>query len=88
VKPVDLMRWLVRLVCRKGGVVLDPFAGTGSTGAGAYWEGCDAILIEREEEYQADIAKRMGLILAGPDEKKRARTKLQAPQGLPLFSSL
>ncbi|MGO8269228.1 site-specific DNA-methyltransferase [Rhizobium ruizarguesonis] len=88
VKPVDLMRWLVRLVCRKGGVVLDPFAGTGSTGAGAYWEGCDAILIEREAEYQADIAKRMRLILAGPDEKKRARTKLEAPQGLPLFSSL
>ncbi|MCW1412166.1 site-specific DNA-methyltransferase [Rhizobium sp. 1AS11] len=88
VKPVDLMRWLVRLVCRKGGVVLDPFAGTGSTGAGAYWEGCDAILIEREAEYQADIAKRMRLILAGPDEKKRARTKLEAPQGLPLFSAL
>lgn len=86
VKPVDLMRWLVRLVCRKGGTVLDPFAGTGTTGEGAFWEGCNAILIEREPEYQADIVKRMGLVLGGPDEKKRARTKLDPPEGLPLFA--
>ncbi|MCB5201683.1 site-specific DNA-methyltransferase [Neorhizobium sp. T786] len=86
VKPVDLMRWLVRLVCRKGGVVLDPFAGTGTTGAAAYWEGCAAILCEREAEYQADIAKRMKLVLAGPDEKKRARTEAVPVEGLPLFS--
>lgn len=86
VKPVDLMRWLVRLTCRKGGTVLDAFAGTGTTGAAAYWEGCDAILIEREPAYQKDIAKRMKLILAGPDEKKRART-VAAPVGeLPLFA--
>jgi DNA modification methylase len=86
VKPVDLMRWLVRLVCRKGGTVLDAFAGTGATGAAAFWEGCDAILIEREPAYQKDIAKRMKLILAGPDEKKRART-VAAPVGeLPLFA--
>jgi site-specific DNA-methyltransferase (adenine-specific) len=88
VKPVDLMRWLVRLTTRKGGTVLDCFAGTGSTGAGAYWEGCDAILIEREPAYQRDIAKRMKLILAGPDEKKRARTVVASPEDLPLFSSL
>lgn len=86
VKPVDLMRWLVRLVCRRGGTVIDPFAGTGTTGAAAYWEGCSAILCEREEEYQADIAKRMKLILAGPEEKKRARTVAAPPDDLPLFS--
>lgn len=85
IKPVDLMRWLVRLTCRKGGTVLDPFAGTGTTAEAAYWEGCKAVLVEREEEYQACIAKRMSLVLAGPDEKKRARTKLDAPEGLPLF---
>lgn len=85
VKPVDLMRWLVRLVCRKGGTVLDPFAGTGTTGEAAFWEGCNAILIEREEEYQADIAKRMSLVLAGPETKKRARTELESAEGLPLF---
>ncbi|WP_287310880.1 DNA methyltransferase [Mesorhizobium sp.] len=85
VKPVDVMRWLVRLVCRKGGTVLDPFAGTGTTGEAAFWEGCNAILIEREEEYQRDIAKRMSLVLAGPDTKKRARTEIEPAEGLPLF---
>ncbi|WJI45063.1 site-specific DNA-methyltransferase [Mesorhizobium sp. C120A] len=85
VKPVDLMRWLVRLVCRKGGTVLDPFAGTGTAGEAAFWEGCNAILIEREEEYQRDIAKRMSLVLAGPETKKRARTEIEPAEGLPLF---
>lgn len=71
VKPVDLMRYLVRLVTPPGGTVLDPFAGTGTTGEAAWREGMSAILIEREEEYQADIAERMRLCLAGPDEKRR-----------------
>ncbi|WP_062114048.1 DNA-methyltransferase [Aureimonas sp. AU40] len=86
IKPVDVMRWCIRLVCRRGGTVLDPFAGTGTTGEAAYWEGCNAILVEREEEYQAMIAKRMSLVLAGPDEKKRARTTPAAAEGLPLFA--
>lgn len=59
VKPVDLMRWLVRLVCPRGGTVLDPFAGSGTTGAAALIEGRDAILIEREEEYIDDIRRRL-----------------------------
>jgi DNA modification methylase len=71
VKPVDLMRYLVRLVTPPGGVVLDCFAGTGTTGEAAWREGMRAILIEREEEYQADIAERMRFCLAGPDEKRR-----------------
>jgi DNA modification methylase len=75
VKPVDLMQWLVRLVTPKGGTCLDPFAGTGTTGEAAFREGFSAILIEREEEYQADISRRMALCLAGPDEKQRAIVK-------------
>lgn len=59
VKPVDLMRWLVRLVTPPKGIVLDPFAGSGATGAAAMAEGMDAILIEREAEYVADIQLRM-----------------------------
>lgn len=39
VKPLDLMRWLVRLVTPPGGVVLDPFTGSGSTGMAAMLEG-------------------------------------------------
>jgi hypothetical protein len=59
VKPVDLMAWLVRLTCRKGGVVLDPFAGSGTTGLAALREGCDAILIEREADHAEDIRRRL-----------------------------
>ena len=65
VKPVSLMRWLVRLVAPRGGVVLDPFAGTGTTGAAAFIEGSRAVLIEREAEYCADIARRLQSIKQG-----------------------
>jgi DNA modification methylase len=78
VKPVDLMRYLVRLVTPPGGTVLDPFAGTGTTGEAAFYEGFNAVLIEREEEYRADIARRMGLVLSGPDERKRTIIKTKA----------
>ena len=51
VKPLDLMRYLVRLVCPIGGVVLDPFSGSGTTLAAAQAEGCLAIGVEREAAY-------------------------------------
>jgi site-specific DNA-methyltransferase (adenine-specific) len=51
VKPTDLMRWLVRLVTPPGGVVLDPFMGSGSTGRGAVLEGARFIGIELTDEY-------------------------------------
>jgi site-specific DNA-methyltransferase (adenine-specific) len=60
VKPVALMRYLCRLTTPKGGTVLDPFMGSGSTGIGAKVEGFSFIGIEREKEYfeiaQARIA--------------------------------
>lgn len=59
VKPLDLMRWLVRMVCPPGGTVLDPFAGSGTTGLACRQEGFRAILIEREAEYLEDIARRL-----------------------------
>jgi site-specific DNA-methyltransferase (adenine-specific) len=59
VKPVDLMRWLVRLVTPPGGHVLDPFAGTGTTGAACIREGFDATLVEREADSVADIERRL-----------------------------
>ena len=58
VKPVALLRYLVRLVTPPGGAVLDPFAGSGTLVA-ALAEGFDAILIEREAEYVADIRRRI-----------------------------
>ena len=88
VKPLDLMQWLVRLVTPKGGVVLDPFAGTGTTGEAAWREGMRAILIEREPEYQADIARRMELAVNPTKRTAVAKTKnnLDRPEDLPLFA--
>jgi site-specific DNA-methyltransferase (adenine-specific) len=51
VKPTDLMRYLCRLVTCPGGVILDPFTGSGSTGKAAVLEGYRFIGIEREAEY-------------------------------------
>lgn len=88
VKPVDLMQYLVRLVTRKGGTVLDPFSGTGTTGEAAWREGMRAILIEREPEYQADISRRMELAANPTKRAAVAKTKnnLDDPNDLPLFS--
>lgn len=51
VKPQELMKYLCRLVTPKGGTVLDPFMGSGSTGMAAKDEGFDFIGIEKEQEY-------------------------------------
>lgn len=56
VKPISLMRWLVRLVVPPGGLVLDPFAGSGSTGIAAVLEGRQFVGIEAEAEY-VEIAR-------------------------------
>jgi site-specific DNA-methyltransferase (adenine-specific) len=45
------MRWLVRLVTPPGGIVLDPFTGSGTTGIAAFREGFRFIGIEREPDY-------------------------------------
>lgn len=53
VKPTDLMRYLCRLVTPPGGVVLDPFMGSGSTGKGAMFEGFRFIGCELDPDYAA-----------------------------------
>jgi DNA modification methylase len=57
VKPIDLMRWLVRLVTPEGGTVLDPFTGSGTTGCACAYEARQFIGIEREADY-IQIAER------------------------------
>jgi site-specific DNA-methyltransferase (adenine-specific) len=59
VKPTDLMRQLVRLVTPPGGVVLDPFTGSGSTGKAAILEGFEFIGCELTEEYLPIIEGRL-----------------------------
>ena len=67
VKPVKLMRYLCRLITPKGGTVLDPFMGSGSTGIAAKDEGFEFIGIEREKEY-FEIAERR-ISVASPLEE-------------------
>jgi site-specific DNA-methyltransferase (adenine-specific) len=67
VKPIALMRYLCRLITPPGGTVLDPFAGSGTTGEAAFLEGFRAALIERETEYLDDIAGRLNA-LSGQDD--------------------
>ena len=59
VKPVALMRYLVRLVTRKGGTVLDPFMGSGTTGIAALQEGMNFVGIEKDEHYYEIASRRV-----------------------------
>lgn len=59
VKPLELMRWLVRLTTPHGGTVLDPFAGSGTTLEAAIREGAHVIGVEREESYLPLIMSRL-----------------------------
>jgi site-specific DNA-methyltransferase (adenine-specific) len=59
VKPTDLMRYLIKLVTQPGGVVLDPFTGSGSTGKAAILEGNKFIGVELTEEYFTIIQGRL-----------------------------
>lgn len=91
VKPVSLMRWLVRLVTPPGGLILDPFAGSGSTGIAAIAEGFRAVLIEADPEYQADIRERLAWLSGEGGHSLAVRARHADPEkagheGLPLFS--
>jgi len=59
VKPLDLMRWLVRLVTPPGGTVLEPFAGSGTTVEACLLEGFHCTAIEREATYLPLIVQRI-----------------------------
>jgi len=68
VKPTDLMAYLCRLVTPPGGIILDPFMGSGSTGKAAMREGFSFIGIEREAEYYA-IAQQRVQVVEDPQPK-------------------
>jgi site-specific DNA-methyltransferase (adenine-specific) len=59
VKPTSLMEYLIQLVCPEGGVVLDPFAGSGSTGKAAIRKGMKFIGVEMTDEYLPIIKGRL-----------------------------
>lgn len=58
-KPITLMRYLAKLICPPGGVILDPFAGSGTTGQACLDEGFNCILVEREPEFADYIRERL-----------------------------
>jgi site-specific DNA-methyltransferase (adenine-specific) len=62
VKPTDLMGYLIRLVTPKGGVVLDPFMGSGSTGKGAVLNDYSFVGIELSPEYFAIAESRINAV--------------------------
>lgn len=94
VKPIDLMAYLCRLVTPPGGTVLDPFAGTGTTGVACMREGFDCILVEREDEYVADIKRRLAWARGEGRMTNLEMAKLDTPKAkaaavgadLPLFA--
>lgn len=73
VKPVELMRWLVRLVTPPGGTVLDPFCGSGTTGMACRFEGREFIGIERESQYVEIARRRIGSV-----KKRRTPERTEA----------
>jgi site-specific DNA-methyltransferase (adenine-specific) len=90
VKPVDLMRWLVRLVTPPGGRILEPFAGSGTTGIAAMAEGFDCTMIELVPEHLTDIDRKLAFLRgeggAGMIERHKARIERTKPDSAgPLF---
>jgi site-specific DNA-methyltransferase (adenine-specific) len=86
-KPVGLMRWLCKL-CVRGGLILDPFAGSGSTGVAALLEGRRFIGIEREAHYHEIAARRLeaaaqGKILTSKQSGGQAVAQIPPNKGAP-----
>ena len=77
VKPTDLMAYLIRLVTPKGGIVLDPFMGSGSTGKAAVREGMNFIGIERENEYFEIAEARINWEINKPTSKTSKTKKVE-----------
>jgi site-specific DNA-methyltransferase (adenine-specific) len=81
VKPEALMRWLSRLVCPPWGELLDPFAGSGSTGKAAALEGLRATLVEREPDFAEVARARVAAALCRAAESAPADADAQNKRG-------
>lgn len=85
VKPTDLMRWLCRLITPPGGVILDPFMGSGSTGKAALLEGFRFIGCEREDEYMPIAQARITAAVHPVTAKAQPANDNQPPLQASLF---
>ncbi len=85
VKGHELMRWLCRLVTPPGGIVLDPFAGSGATGLGAILEGFSFRGVELDP-YHADLASaRISYVVGGEWEPRTEKAVAVEPKQGSLF---
>lgn len=88
VKPRALMEWLIRLVAAPGAAILDPFGGSGATGWAAHGLGVNCTLIERDPEYQADIARGLArLEVADPPPGARPGPGQTPGPGIPFLTT-
>ena len=90
VKPVDVMRWLARLVTPKGGLILEPFAGSGTTGIAAMAEGFDCHMVELLAEHCADIERKLAYLRGEGASRIVEHTRHKKPttgDELPLFAA-
>lgn len=80
VKPTSLMQWLCRLVTPPGGVILDPFMGSGSTGKAAALEGFRFVGCEREDEYMPIAVARIAWAIGAASKEEQPERPAVAPQ--------
>jgi site-specific DNA-methyltransferase (adenine-specific) len=86
VKPVELLKWLVPLVTPPRGTFLDPFSGSGTSGVAALATGRNAILIEQDAGYIADIRERVAFYEGTGRHSLVSRNRQTKPRGdVPLF---
>lgn len=82
-KPIELMRYLVRMVTPPGGLVLDPFTGSGTTGLASLVEGCRFVGFEMSAEYHAIASERMRTIIDDPRSVEDADSDDEPPTERP-----
>jgi hypothetical protein len=81
-KPVELMRWLVKLVCPKGGIVLDPYCGSGSTLHAAHEENTKYVGIERDPHAHEIATLRMDIVEGREQERRNMMEAFDIAMGL------
>jgi DNA modification methylase len=74
VKPIRVLRWLVRLLSRPGATILDPFCGSGSTGVAAMIEGRQFVGVERDPKFVRLSKARLDGWSATPDDIADAKS--------------
>jgi site-specific DNA-methyltransferase (adenine-specific) len=74
------MRWLVRLITPRGGLVLDAFGGSGTTGVAALLEGCSFVAAEADSESHAFACKRLAAAERGETIVRAETTEPRADE--------